>query len=232
MSLVTTIVTAIICYIIGSIPFGLIIVKITTGKDVRQVASGRTGGTNVMRAAGLLAGIATAILDVMKGVASGWIAEWLAPGDPWLKVLGAIFALWGAIHSIFLVEKDENGRLRFRGGAGGATGLGGAIALWNPSAFIIVPIGALIYVFVGYASVTTISVAVSALVIFVIRAFLDNQPFQYIAFGAAALLIVLYALRPNLKRLKAGTERMVGFRVYLKKKQQEFRRKKQKQFNP
>ncbi len=206
-------------YLIGSIPFGLIIVKLASGKDVRRIGSGRTGGTNVMRAAGLIAGALTAILDVTKGVASGWIAEWLAPGDHWLKVLAALFSLWGAIHSVFLLEKDEHGVWRLRGGAGGATGLGGAIALWNPSVFFIVPIGALIYLFVGYASVTTISVAISALVIFTIRAFADNQPFQYIIFGVAALATVLYALRPNLKRLRDGTERVVGLRAYFKKKQ-------------
>ena len=223
MPFINILLTAAICYLIGSIPFGLIIVKVVTGKDVRQIGSGRTGGTNAMRAAGFLAGAATAILDVMKGVASGWIAEWLVPGDPWLKVLAAIFALWGAIHSIFLAEKDESGRLRLRGGAGGATGLGGAIALWNPSILIILPVGALIYLFVGYASVTTISVAVSALIIFAIRAFVDNQPAQYIAFGVAALVTVLYALRPNLKRLKEGTERVVGLRAYFRKKQKQFR---------
>ncbi len=206
-------------YLVGSIPFGLIIGKITSGKDVRRFGSGRTGGTNVMRAAGLIPGVVTAVLDVLKGVASGWIAEWLAPGDPWLKVLAALFALWGAIHSVFLLEKDEHGVWRLRGGAGGATGLGGAISLWNPSVFFIVPVGFLIYLFVGYASVTTISVAISALVIFTIRAFVDNQPFQYILFGVAALATVLYALRPNLKRLRNGTERLVGLRAYLKKKQ-------------
>src|SRR5512146_75405 len=219
MPILSILLIVILSYLVGSIPFGLIIVKITTGKDVRKVGSGRTGGTNVMRAAGLLAGMMTAVLDVLKGVASGWIAEWLAPGDPWLKVLAAVFALWGAIHSVFLLEKDEHGVWRLRGGAGGATGLGGAIALWNPSVFIIVPIGALIYLFVGYASVTTISVAVSALVIFAIRAFVDNQPVQYIIFGVAALATVLYALRPNLKRLRDGTERVVGLRAYFKKKQ-------------
>ncbi len=206
-------------YLVGSIPFGLIVGKLASGIDVRKFGSGRTGGTNVMRAAGLIPGVITAVLDVMKGVASGWIAEWLAPGDPWLKVLAAVFALWGAIHSVFLLERDEHGVWRLRGGAGGATGLGGAIALWNPSAFFIIPVGAVMYFFVGYASVTTISVAISALVIFTIRAFVDNQPFQYIIFGAAALATVLYALRPNLKRLRDGTERLVGLRAYIKKKQ-------------
>jgi glycerol-3-phosphate acyltransferase PlsY len=66
-------------------------------------------------------------------------------------------------------------------------------------------------------------VAVSALIIFAIRAFVNNQPAQYIAFGVAALAIVLYALRPNLKRLKEGTERVVGLRAYFRKKQKQFR---------
>lgn len=219
MAIISILLIILFSYLIGSIPFGLIIVKIASGKDVRKIGSGRTGGTNAMRAAGLIAGAITAILDVLKGVASGWIAEWLAPGDHWLKVLAALFALWGAIHSVFLLEKDEHGVWRMRGGAGGATGLGGAIALWNPSVFFIVPVGALIYLFVGYASVTTISVAISALVIFTIRAFVDNQPFQYIIFGVATLATVLYALRPNLKRLRNGTERVVGLRAYFKKKQ-------------
>jgi glycerol-3-phosphate acyltransferase PlsY len=63
---------------------------------------------------------------------------------------------------------------------------------------------------------------VSALIIFAVRAFVDNQPAQYIAFGAAALALVLYALRPNLKRLKEGTERVVGLRAYFKKKRKQF----------
>lgn len=58
----------ILAYLIGSIPFGLIIVKLSTGKDIRSVESGRTGGTNAMRAAGVWAGVATAIFDTLKGV--------------------------------------------------------------------------------------------------------------------------------------------------------------------
>ncbi len=64
-----------LAYIFGSIPFGLLIVKLTTGKDIRQVASGRTGGTNAMRAAGLGVGLLTATLDVLKGASSVWVAR-------------------------------------------------------------------------------------------------------------------------------------------------------------
>ncbi len=65
----------VLSYLVGSIPFGLIIVKTFTGKDVREVGSGRTGGTNAMRAAGLAAGILTALGDILKGLVSGWLAD-------------------------------------------------------------------------------------------------------------------------------------------------------------
>ena len=62
-------------YIIGSIPFGLLIVKMKTGKDIRTIESGRTGGTNAVRAAGFGAGLLTALLDVLIGAASVWVAR-------------------------------------------------------------------------------------------------------------------------------------------------------------
>ena len=68
-----------ISYILGSIPFGLILVKLKTGQDVRKIQSGRTGGTNAMRAAGLWVGVATALLDLFKGACSVWLAKWVVP---------------------------------------------------------------------------------------------------------------------------------------------------------
>jgi glycerol-3-phosphate acyltransferase PlsY len=111
-------------YLIGSIPFGLIIVKITTGKDIRSIESGRTGGTNAMRAAGFYAGAATAILDFAKGAVAVWLARSLLPADvpwrAWIEVLAPIMAILGHNYSIFLTERNEQGKLRLRGGAGGA----------------------------------------------------------------------------------------------------------------
>jgi acyl phosphate:glycerol-3-phosphate acyltransferase len=202
-------------YIIGSIPFGLIVVKISTGRDVRFIGSGRIGGTNVMRAAGLLAGAVTAVMDILKGFASKWIVDLLLPdAPPILRVLAAAFAVWGSIHSIFLIERKENGRLHLRGGAGGATCGGAAMALFPNIWMILIPVAVLVYIFIGYASVTTISIALGSLLIFSIRALMGASPWQYILFGILALGEVLYALRPNLIRLRNGTERMVGLRAY------------------
>src|SRR4030067_2391904 len=146
-----------LAYLIGSIPFGLIIVKLSTGKDIRAVESGRTGGTNAMRAAGMWAGLATAVLAVLKGTGAVIISHVLIPGSHiWLEVRAPILSILGHNYSAFLVERDEKGRLHFRGGAGGAPCLGGAIGLWLPSLFFIVPLGGLIYYFGGDASPTTI----------------------------------------------------------------------------
>jgi glycerol-3-phosphate acyltransferase PlsY len=213
-----SVLSLVIAYILGSIPFGYIVVKIINGRDVREVESGRTGGTNAMRAAGLGAGAITAILDVLKGAATAWVVTWLVPGQPWVQVGAALLAIVGHNYSIFLL-KYENGRLKFRGGAGGATCLGGAIALWNPIVLIILPLAVLVYLFIGYASVTTMSIAFIAMIVFLIRAIMGLSPWAYVIYGALALLVLIFALRPNLQRLKDGTERVVGLRAkWLKKK--------------
>lgn len=210
-----------ISYIIGSIPFGLVIVRLSTGKDIRRVESGRTGGTNAMRAAGFWAGLGTALLDLFKGAAMVWLARLVAPNNVWLEVLAPVAAVLGHNYSFFLAERDENGHLQLRGGAGGATTVGGALGLWAPSVLIILPIGALILFGVGYASVATMSVAFSALIIFAYRAWIGASPWQFAVYGLITEVILIIALLPNIRRLFKGTERMVGWRARHSKKSTE-----------
>lgn len=203
-----------LAYLLGSIPFGLIIVKLTTGKDIRSVESGRTGGTNAMRAAGVWAGMATALFDVLKGVAAVFFSHTLIAGSHvWLEVLAPFFSIIGHNYSIFLIEHNEKGWLRFRGGAGGAPCLGGSIGLWFPSVFIILPLCGLIYYFGGYASITTLSVALLSTFVFAFRAWLGLSPWQYAIYGLLAFLALAWSLRPNIKRLFEGNERVVGLRA-------------------
>ena len=204
-------------YLIGSIPFGMIVVRLRTGKDIRRVESGRTGGTNAMRAAGFGAGLATAILDLLKAAGVVWIARLVVPGNVWLEVFAPIAAVLGHNYSLFLTERDALGRLRLHGGAGGASTVGGALGLWAPSILIILPIGALILFGIGYASVTTMSVALIATLIFAYRAWIGASPWQFVLYGVITELILLYALRPNIRRLLNGNERIVGLRARRKK---------------
>jgi acyl phosphate:glycerol-3-phosphate acyltransferase len=208
-----------LAYIFGSIPFGLLIVKLTTGKDIRQVASGRTGGTNAMRAAGLGAGVFTAIMDVLKGASSVWMAEAVAPQNPWLHILAPIATIIGHNYSIFLAERNEKGRIRLRGGAGGGPTFGGAVGLWWPSIFIILPVGIILFWGVGYASITTIGVALIAIVIFSVRYSHGESAGQNIIYGIVAALLLIWALRPNIAALIQGRERFHGWRPWRKKEE-------------
>jgi glycerol-3-phosphate acyltransferase PlsY len=214
MVILSSIGVLLLAYLIGSIPFGLIIVKLSTGKDIRSVESGRTGGTNAMRAAGVWAGLATALFDVLKGVGAVFFSHALIAGNHvWLEVLAPFLSIIGHNYSAFLVERNEKGHLRFRGGAGGAPCLGGSIGLWLPSLFVIVPVGGLIYLFGGYASITTMSVALISTLVFAYRAWLGLNPWQYALYGLLAFLALAWSLKPNIKRLIEGKERLVGLRA-------------------
>jgi glycerol-3-phosphate acyltransferase PlsY len=190
----------------------LIIVKLGTGKDVRKIESGRTGGTNAYRAAGVWAGVLTGFLDGAKGTAAVWLAIALG-GTPFGLVFAGVGAILGHIFSIFLAERGENGRWRLRGGAGGAPAAGGAVGLWFPSVLFIVPGALATLYFSGYASMATLSIPLMALLVFAIRAYLGYGPWAYVLYGIFSELILIWALRPNIKRLMNGTERMVGPRA-------------------
>lgn len=210
MQIVIGIGVLLLAYIIGSIPFGWLIVKMKTGQDIRVIESGRTGGTNAMRAAGFWAGLLTAIMDILKGAIAVWIAQAAVPEGHLLHVLAPIAAIVGHNYSIFVPQRDERGRIvRLRGGAGGAPSVGGAFGLWGPSIFIIFPLGALVFFTLGIASITTMSVAFFAIIIFTIRAWLGFGPWVEVLYGVLAELLLIWALRPNLQKLFSGQERIV-----------------------
>jgi glycerol-3-phosphate acyltransferase PlsY len=200
-----------LAYLFGSIPFGLLIVKLKTGKDIRQVESGRTGGTNAMRAAGFWAGVATAMLDILKGFGAAYVAQKVTP-DGWTHVIAPLAAIIGHNYSIFLPVRDENGKwIGLSGGAGGAPSVGGAMGLWPGSILIILPLGALTFFTIGIASITTMAVALFAIIIFAIRASQGLMPWVTVWYGVGAEILLVWALRPNLKKLFGGNERIVKY---------------------
>ncbi len=214
----------VLSYIIGSIPFGMIIVKLSTGKDIRQVASGRTGGTNAMRAAGFWAGLGTALMDLLKAASTVWLAKVLFPigHDPintWVQALAPVGAILGHNYSLFLASRDEQGRLRLHGGAGGAPCTGGALGLWAPSILFILPVGAGVLFGVGYASLATLSAGLTTSLLFVYLAYEKIIPWPYVIYGVFAFLLLAWSLRPNIKRLIEGNERLIGWRAKRKEKQ-------------
>jgi len=198
-------------YFLGSIPFGLLIVKLKTGKDIRKVESGRTGGTNAVRAAGFGAGLLTAILDILKGAVAVWIAQAISPEHHTVHVLAPLAAILGHNHSIFLAERDENGTLRLRGGAGGAPAVGGAMGLWLPMFPVVVAVGAVVWFTIGIASLATMTIPIIIIIVFAIRARLGQQDPVDIWYGVVAEILLLWALRPNIQKLLAGKERVIKY---------------------
>ena len=204
-------------YLLGSIPTGLVLVRLSTGKDLRQEHSGRTGGTNAARAAGAWAGLGTMLGDGLKAASAVWLAHLLTAGQPVIGAVAGIMAVLGHNYSLFMIERRE-GKLHFRGGAGGAPTVGAALGLWAPSALFMIPTGIGVLLLLGYASVATISVGVAATVVFLVRAVIGLGPWGYVIFGPVVVILLLLALKPNLVRLREGTERVVGLRAWRKKK--------------
>ena len=129
-------------YLLGSIPFGYLIVKAVKGIDIRDVGSGRTGGTNAYRAAGIPAGLATALLDVGKGALAVTLVRAYFPQTlGWAEALTGIGVILGHNYSCFL---------GFRGGAGGATAVGTGMALWWGAGIPALLLGCVMVLGVGY----------------------------------------------------------------------------------
>ena len=212
------IIIGVISYILGSIPFGVILVKLKTGKDVRKIQSGRTGGTNAMRAAGLWVGVATALLDLFKAACSVWLAKWIVPDIYWIHAFAPIMVIIGHNYSIFLFDRDKNGKLQFHGGAGGSSSAGGSMGLWSPIMLFILPVALFILYFVGYASLATLSAPIITTIVFFVLAWLGILPWAYVFFGIISFVLLSLSLRPNIKRLLNGTERLVGLRAKRKEK--------------
>lgn len=190
-------------YFIGSIPFGWIIVKLVKGIDVREFGSGRTGGTNVFRAAGVVPGLATAILDVLKGVVAVLIARhFVVDTAGWAEALAGFGVVLGHNASCFL---------NFRGGAGGATAVGTSIAIWPWGGVPAFALGSLMLFVGGYASIASLLAGLTVAVANTVGAILGATYWSYAAYGWGVLGLILIALRPNIERLRAGTEKRVSW---------------------
>lgn len=190
-------------YLIGSIPMGYIIARIR-GVDITSVESGRTGGTNVSRALGWRYGLLTGALDILKGAVAVLLVRYFFGDAPAIyAALGGAFAVIGHNWSIFL---------GFRGGAGGATAAGALLALNPLAGLILVPTFIFILFVVRYASVATMSIGLGSLAILTIFYLVGwNTSAGQILFGLLASIAIIWALRPNIKRLVRGNERRITF---------------------
>jgi glycerol-3-phosphate acyltransferase PlsY len=202
--LLTLLIIAGLSYLLGSIPFGYLLVKFFRGEDVRQSGSGNIGATNVSRKSPLLGGL-TLLLDAGKGAAAVLLSYVVADhmvAIPTLEqmALGALFAVLGHMFPVWL---------KFHGGKGVATGLG-AFALLAPKAMLVAAGFFIVVVFISrYVSLASIV----AVAVFPLAAGLIRQ-FELSSVGLAlislACLLILAKHRDNMRRLWAGTESRLG----------------------
>lgn len=190
-----------LAYLIGSIPFGLIVVRLMSGEDVRKSGSGNIGATNVSRVAGPKAGIITLVLDAAKGLLAVWLADILTGGDIHFMSAAAFLALIGHAFSLWLRLMDG----KFSGGKAVATFLGafGYLTPWPVLAILIV---FLVVVFATrYISLGSICGAG----LFPFACWMILHPDWSVLLAAlGAGILVIERHRGNIQRIRAGEERV------------------------
>jgi glycerol-3-phosphate acyltransferase PlsY len=211
----------IIAYLLGSIPFGVIIGWRFGKADVREVGSRKIGATNVLRTAGRKAAALSLILDIGKGALAVGLAHAIfsthyalsVGGLPWretAKALAAAFAIGGHSWSVFL---------KFKGGRGVATFIGGLMALYWPAGIV----GGAFVLGIGfrtkYMSLGSIIGAVTAFIMLMafnilkISFLRSSPPLEYVVFAMAGAIFIYVMHRDNILRLYNGTERKIGEKI-------------------
>lgn len=200
---------AILAYLLGSIPFGYLIVRWQKGVDVRSTGSGSTGATNVMRNLGVIGFVATFLLDVAKGVFAVLLASHLTSSDPhWIPLTGD--PRWTACASIMAIAGHCFPIwLKFRGGKGVATGVGVFIALAPLQVAIVLGIFAVVVGIWRYISLGSIvGTAAFPLLLYLMKH--PRPPLPIVLGAAGGALIIISMHHANIGRLIAGTENKVG----------------------
>ncbi len=188
----------VVAYLLGSLPFGLLIVKALGRPDIRTTGSGNIGAANVARTAGFLPGILTLLLDATKGYTAVWLASRWTGGNMRWMMAAAILAVIGHMFPIWL---------GFRGGKGVATGLGVFIPICPQAAAAALVLWLVVVIFWRYSSLGSLAAAVALPVFIYILYAPGHAPPEFVTLGTVLFsVLVLMKHRSNIARLVAGTE--------------------------
>jgi glycerol-3-phosphate acyltransferase PlsY len=185
-------------YLIGSVPFALLLARGWGEPDLRQVGSGNVGAANVLRASGVTPGVLAAVLDIGKGAASVWLAERFS-GDESAVAAAGLAAIVGHIYPVWL---------HFRGGKGVATACG-VFSVLTPLAL---PPALAVFVGTVWATKYISLGSVLASVSLVLMAYALGSPAPAVVAAGIAAGIIVFRHRSNLLRVRMGTERRLGAR--------------------
>jgi glycerol-3-phosphate acyltransferase PlsY len=196
----TGLLTVAIAYLLGSIPFGYIVVRMKTGGDIRAAGSGNIGATNVLRTTGRAAGIVTLLLDFAKGYVAVWLASWLTGGDSLWTSLAAVAVLLGHGYPVFL---------GFKGGKAVASSLGAFLFLTPSAIAAVILVFIVALVFTRYVSLASILAAgLFPLAVWMIA----HPPFAVIYASVFAGAFIVYRHQGNIQRIREGSERVLSLK--------------------
>jgi acyl phosphate:glycerol-3-phosphate acyltransferase len=201
-ALLLTVALIAVAYLIGAIPWGVVIARVIGGPDPRSVGSGRTGGANVARTLGLRWAVLAACLDIAKGLVAAGLPILLHAGDATV-ILAALAAVIGHSRSPFI---------RFAGGRGVSPGIGGLLAIAWPAALVGVPVFVVVFAVTHISSIASLTASLVAGVGMVVMTFVWQLSPLYLAYAVAGTALIWYFHADNIRRLLAGQERRFGGR--------------------
>lgn len=197
--MVRAIVLMLVAYLAGSVPVGVLVARAAGGTDPRTIGSGRTGGTNALRALGRKWAAVVVVGDLAKGAAPVLLARIVAPGEPWIEALCAASAVAGAIWSVFA---------GFRSGRGVGTGVGTMLVIQPLAVVLAAPVFIGVILLTRYVSLGSLLGSASmlpAMLLFLLVA--PGTPLSYVLYVAVGAAFIWLAHSDNINRLLHGTER-------------------------
>lgn len=187
-------------YLIGGIPFGLMVGRLAGVRDVREYGSGKTGFTNSLRTLGIKWAVLVVVGDITKGAAAVLVGRLLLD-EPWAAALAGVAAVLGHIYPVYA---------GFRGGRGVSTAFGAFLAVSPPAALAVVTFSlAVLYLF-RYASLMSVVGVFVGFVVVVTLVLAGNLAGPYAVFAVLTMLAIEMSHRGNIRRLLAGTEPKLG----------------------
>jgi len=204
----------VIAYLLGSIPFGLIIGKLKGNVDIRKYGSGKTGATNVMRTIGTKLGVLTLVLDVVKAAVAVMLAAVIVGGGSGILTIGGVSIYWLHIAQVAAGLAAVAGHnwpvfAKFKGGRGVTAYFGTLFAIYPPAGIFGAQIVAIAALRSRHMSLGSILGALAALCLMIPLTILYNFPLIYLAYGSVVIALLVYQHQDNIKRLRQGTERQL-----------------------
>ncbi len=193
-------VNGVLGYLLGSIPSGVLVGRLVTGRDVREYGSGKSGFTNTLRSAGVGAALVVVAADIAKGAAPVLLGRFVMD-DPWAVAIGAVAAVAGHNWPVFA---------GFRGGRGVATSFGALTAMAPPAGLAVLLLGLLLLAATRYVSLMSMTATAAGFLAILALVVAGQLPAPYLLFAIVAGAAVELSHLGNARRLIAGTEPKLG----------------------